>query len=180
MAQNSVPVTIRKYKKERALIFIHGFSGSAHQTFGMFPAFLAGEPALLDWDIFSFGYPTSLAPDITGVWSSDPDITALADLFKTALTDGVFSGYNEIAVIAHSMGGLLLQRTLLDGDFDARVKLVFLFGTPSMGAKNKASLLSIFKQQVKDMVPDGLFITKLRKDWTSRYANGHPFRLLAV
>jgi hypothetical protein len=47
----------------RAVILIHGFSGEAHTTFGMLPAFLAGDPGFNAWDIHCFGYPTRLAPD---------------------------------------------------------------------------------------------------------------------
>ncbi len=180
MAAHSVPITIRRDKQQKAVVFIHGFSGSAHQTFGMFPAFLAGMPALYDWDIYCFGYATSLAPDITGIWSSDPDLAALALHFTTAMTGGAFAPYSEVAVIAHSMGGLILQRALLDGEFENRVKSVCLFGVPSAGVRTKAPLGSFWKKQVKDMVPDGPFITELRAQWQTRYAASLPFRFVTV
>lgn len=180
MAEHSVPIAVRNEQQQKALIFIHGFCGSPHQTFGMFPAFLAGNPALYDWDIYCFGYATGLAPDVSGIWSSDPDITALAVSFSTAVSVGAFARYAELAVVAHSMGGLVCQRALLDGGFDQRVTGVFLFGVPSAGVRNKASLASWLKKQAKDMVPDGPFITTLRREWRTRYSAGVPFRFLAI
>jgi pimeloyl-ACP methyl ester carboxylesterase len=176
---DSVTVSIREEKNERALIFIHGFQGRADQTFGLFPAFVAGHPSLFKWDIFSFGYPTSLAPDITGVWSADPDLDALSVLLRTSLKLGQFQGYSKLAIIAHSMGGLVVQRALLDAGLNDRISHVLLFGTPSNGLW-KAGLAKLFKRQARDMTKGGPFITKLRSDWTSGFGTAPPFRFLAV
>jgi hypothetical protein len=73
--------------QKKVILFVHGFSGDAHLTFGMLPAFLAGDRTLEDWDLYCFGYPTGLSPDVTGVWSADPDLTTLAGCFgSTAIT----------------------------------------------------------------------------------------------
>jgi hypothetical protein len=41
-----------------AVVFIHGFSGDPAKTWGQFPSFVAADPRLSDWDIYSFGYTT--------------------------------------------------------------------------------------------------------------------------
>ena len=41
------------------------------------------EAALANWDVFSIGYSTSLAFDIAGVWSADPEIITLGGLIET-------------------------------------------------------------------------------------------------
>ena len=117
---NPTTFAIRDEKQDRAIILIHGFSGESHSTFGMMPAFLAGNPALYEWDIHCFGYPTALRPDITGVWAADPDLTTLAGFLTTALQDLIFKRYRQFALIGHSMGGLIIQRALLDGSFCGR------------------------------------------------------------
>lgn len=179
MAKHSAPITVRRHKKERAIIFIHGFSGNAHLTFGMFPAFLAGNPALFDWDIYCFGYATSLAPDVTGVWTSDPDLTVLSGMLKTAITQGAFADYSQLALIAHSMGGLVVQRALVDGTFENRVLSVVLFGTPSNGLK-KAFIGRFLKPQARDMVFGGKFVATLREDWDKRFGDSTPFSFWPV
>jgi tetratricopeptide (TPR) repeat protein len=144
----------------------------------MLPAFLAGDPQLVSWDIYCFGYPTSLSPDISGVWAADPDLNVLAGYFIAA-TGIQFRQYSRLALIAHSMGGLILQRALLDGDFIKRVGHVLLFGTPSRGLR-KAFLGRLFKRQVRDMVWDGKFIRVLRGDWNGKFGQTIPFHFRAV
>ncbi|MEX2261233.1 MAG: alpha/beta hydrolase [Bryobacteraceae bacterium] len=178
-SSNPVTVTVRKDKGKRALLLIHGFGGNSQDTFGMFPAFLAGDPDLYDWDIYCIGYPTGLSPDITGVWAADPDLTALSGYLQTVLARGLFAEYGELTLLAHSMGGLIVQRAILDGAFEERLRHVFLFGTPSNGLR-KAWLGKIFKRQARDMTHGGEFVTQLRKDWNDRYGTGLPFRFLAV
>lgn len=165
---------IRDEKQDHAIILIHGFSGESHHTFGMMPAFLAGNPELYSWDIHCFGYPTALRPDVTGVWAADPDLNTLAGFLITAVEQTRFDKYNQLALIGHSMGGLIIQRALLDGSFVSRVTHLVLFGTPSDGLK-KAGLGKLFKRQVRDMDRDGAFIRLLRSDWTSRVGNNPRF-----
>ena len=166
-------------QNKRAVIFIHGFSGAADATFGMLPAFLAGNPKLYDWDIYCFGYPTSLSPDISGVWSADPPLDTLAGYLQTQITTTRFARYDELALVAHSMGGLIVQRAALDGGIAERLSHILLFGTPSNGLR-KAGWGKLFKRQVRDIETDGVFITRLRKDWQATFGSERPFFFRAV
>ena len=176
---NTTTFAIRDQKQSSAILLIHGFGGESHATFGMMPAFLAGNPAFYDWDIHCFGYPTALKPDLTGVWSADPDLTTLSSFLSTALVQLTFKRYRQLALIGHSMGGLIIQRALLDGGFLSRVSHVVLFGTPSNGLK-KSGLGKLFKRQVRDMQRDGPFITLLRSDWKAQIGNKPPFAFRVV
>jgi pimeloyl-ACP methyl ester carboxylesterase len=55
---------------DRAVVFIHGFSGSRDDTWATFPNLLGTE--VKDWNIFTLGYATTLLPDVLGIWSADP------------------------------------------------------------------------------------------------------------
>jgi pimeloyl-ACP methyl ester carboxylesterase len=177
---NPTTFAVRDQNQDQAILLIHGFSGESHSTFGMMPAFLAGNPALYEWDIHCFGYPTALRPDITGVWAADPDLTTLAGFLCTALQQlTTFVRYQKLALIGHSMGGLVIQRALLDSIFLKRISHVILFGTPSDGLK-KASLVKLFYRQARDMDRDGAFIKLLRLDWHSRMGDKPPFTFRAV
>ncbi len=176
---NTTTFAIRDQKQPRAILLIHGFGGESHATFGMMPAFLAGNPVLYDWDIHCFGYPTALKPDLTGVWSADPDLTTLSGLLSTSLVQLTFKRYRQLALIGHSMGGLIIQRALLDGGFLSRVSHVVLFGTPSNGLK-KSGLGKLFKRQVRDMQRDGPFINLLRSDWKAKIGTKPPFAFRVV
>lgn len=174
-----ISFAVRKTESTKAVVFIHGFSGEAHQTFGMLPAFLAGDMSLTSWDIHCFGYPTSLFPDITGVWTADPDLSVLSGYLASVLAGGRYKQYSELALVAHSMGGLIVQRAVLDSTLVQRVSHILLFGTPSNGLQ-KAGLARIFKRQVRDMVAGSPFITQLRQDWNSKYPTQLPFIFRAV
>src|SRR5258706_2404127 len=119
-----------------AIVFIHGFSGDPQKTWGRFPELLAQLGALQQWDIFSLGYSTGLAPDIRGVWAADPAIATLGTYLVTRAALAPLKGYRALALIAHSCGGLVVQRALVDNEELAqRVTHVLLFGTPSAGLK---------------------------------------------
>lgn len=166
--------------KDVAVLFIHGFMGDVHKTWGDFPALLEADPKLSEWDILSLGYSSSLWFDVTGLWSASPSIEKLAYLLDTVSNFGDLEDYESIAIVAHSMGGLVVQKALVSNDELAkRVSHLILFGTPS-GGLVKASLFKRWKRQIRDMAADGGFIKELRHSWRSRFGDDPPFRFLAV
>jgi pimeloyl-ACP methyl ester carboxylesterase len=164
-----------------AIVFVHGFGGDPRFTWGLFPELLAADPALGTWDILSVGYPsTLLLPDIAGLWSAQPDIRTVADELATRSQYAPLDRYSAIAFIAHSMGGLAVQRALVDrSELANRVSHVLLFGTPSFGLA-KASFWRFWKRQISDMCVDAEFIASLRKKWTEEFSGHESFRFLAV
>ena len=169
----------RQDGKRSAVLFIHGFTGKATETWNMFIDTLLADARLSDWDVYSIGYSSRFAVDLP-IWEADPELNVCAIGFRTKLTHPPLDKYDAVAVVAHSMGGLVVQRALLD-DLSAREKVshVVLFGTPSGGLK-KAWLGSLLKQQVADMAEGGEFIRKLRHDWNSEFGHGTPFAFKAV
>lgn len=163
---------IRNANNDAAIIFVHGFTGQQTSTWGQFPSLLRDEPALGCWDIYSMGYSSRLAPDIVGIWSTDAPIQRLADLFRTTVQLGL-RNYRALAVVAHSMGGLIVQRSLLDSSsLRSRVSHLFLFGTPSAGLR-KAVPFGMAKRQIGDMGIGSRFISELRRDWDATMGT-HP------
>lgn len=170
----------RQSGAKAAICFIHGFGGDLQKTWGRFPDILLKEPKLQEWDLLSMGYSTGLSFDITGVWKAAPPIDKLAGLLRTVSSMGDLADYKSIAFVAHSMGGLIVQRALIDDRTLAqRVGHVVLFGTPSGGLK-KASLFRRWKKQIRDMRVASPFIKDLRERWQENFGNDPPFHLLAV
>ncbi len=97
---------IRHEGSDRAVVFLHGFTGSRDDTWERFPGLLGTQ--LQGWDIFTLGYATTLLPDVVGVWSADPDLPILATMFKTELGIKPLKSYASLVLIAHSMGGLVV------------------------------------------------------------------------
>jgi pimeloyl-ACP methyl ester carboxylesterase len=165
---------------DRAILFIHGFSGGQQDTWGLFPTLIGTDTALSDWDILSLGYSTSLLPDIRGIWSADPDLPILAIHLKTRLEMPPLVRYRSLAIVAHSMGGLVVQRALLDNPaLVPRVSHLLLFGTPSNGLR-KAGFFAWLMPQVKNMAEGGAFIRTLRKDWSEHFDRNPSFQMFAI
>ena len=170
-------------RKKACVVFIHGFGGDAAETWGKFPRLLAQNPEMSGWDVLSFGYESDLAPDfLSGVWKGDPDIKMIGDSLRTFWRVKLKGHYDATCFIAHSMGGLAVQRAVLDHeDFRNELTDLFLFGTPSGGLK-KANLYRRFlsfilpKKSVKDMAAGGNFIQDLRARWASDIEPAMPFR----
>ena len=131
------------------------------------------------WDVFGIGYSSSLRFDVGQVWRADADLEMLGYYLRTMLAVRPLSEYRSIALVAHSMGGLVAQQALLDPQTRARVSHLFMFGTPSMGV-GKANPFRGANRQARDMAPGSAFITNLRTAWPGVYGNGTEFALRVV
>ncbi len=173
------------YRKQdnynNVLLFVHGFSGSASETFGSTPDLLIDQEEFKGWDIFSIGYSSDIFPSIgKGLWSVNPNITKIGMYLNTLLSNQ-FSDYNRIAFVGHSMGGLAVQRAILDVDESIQQKIshVLFFGTPSGGLK-KASWFEFWNTQVVDLSSESDFIKLLRSDWKEKFPADYTFSFKTI
>jgi pimeloyl-ACP methyl ester carboxylesterase len=123
MADRPDLVTHRNGQKDAAILFVHGFGGNPTATWGRFPEFLMADPRLNGWDVFSLGYHTGLSPDVLrGLWTAQPEIHTLGELMVSTAGLPPLGRYRALAIVGHSMGGLVVQHALLDADFRRRVQ----------------------------------------------------------
>ena len=163
---------------DRAVVFLHGFSGDRDDTWNRLPGLLG--TVVADWDIYTLGYATTFHPDFLGVWSADPDLPILATMLRTQASIDPLRRYKSLALVAHSMGGLVVQRALVDDpELADRTEKVVLFGTPSAGLR-KASWIVFWKRQLRNMAKGSEFITVLRQDWAARFEPEPGFDLRVV
>jgi pimeloyl-ACP methyl ester carboxylesterase len=164
-----------------AIVFVHGFTGNGLSTWANLSDRIAKHPSLTSWDCWTLTYgSTSWLPDISGIWTADADLSTLAAHLRTHVILGVLSPYRTLVLIAHSMGGLVVQKALVDDPaFAGRTSAVILFGTPSAGLV-KARTIRFWKRQLADMGKSSPFVTKLRADWQERFGANAPFTFLAV
>jgi len=167
-------------KQKACIVFVHGFTGSGQGTWRDLAPRIADDERLKDWDCWLLSYATSWLPDVRGFWKADPDIPLLTLRLATDLKHATLADYNKLVLIAHSMGGLIVQRVICDHpDIAKRVTDVIFFGTPS-GGLAKAGWLNFWKAQLDNMSKKGTFIKQLRENWQSHFEKGAPFNLLAV
>lgn len=170
----------RDRRSDAAIVFVHGFGTNSSRTWGDFLSIISDEPKLAEWDIYSIGYSTGLLMDIAGLWKASPPIGRLAEYLTTAVTNPPLDRYDSLAIVAHSMGGLVTQRALVDSDdVRRRVGHVICFGSPSGGLK-KTSLFTRWKRQIRDMDADSEFITDLRARWNEEFGDDPPFGFKVV
>jgi Alpha/beta hydrolase family len=185
MAKLSFEFFSSKPGNRAAIIFVHGFTGDLRNTWRNIPTILhpddATQPRYLDdWDLAGFGYSSSKWFDLSGLWSADAKLTEIATKLFTQ-TELSAKNYDRLALVAHSMGGLVVQQALVDHeDLRRRVSYVLLFGTPSNGLE-KAAAADFWKRQIDNMVAGGPFITSLRKGWTDKnLTTGGGFEFMSV
>lgn len=176
---SGVIVPYRSDGNKNIICFVHGFCGDPSSTFNPMPEFILKEKTLRGWDVISIGYSTDALPNIgKGVWASTPDISKIAGYLNTNL-DIIFKDYKRVALIGHSMGGLVIQKAILNMHNINKISHVLFFGTPSGGLK-KAWFVRWFKKEIKDMEYEGEFINNLRKEWNERFTDDYPFRFATI
>ena len=199
MTVESPNTTANKTGKDTLVVFVHGFTGEGVATWGRFQEFLTNDASLSRCAFRFWDYPTELAANNLNpvhlvkklFWEDDPNVSTISHGLRTLLTVEA-EGFDRIVLFAHSMGGLVVQRFLLNEIQTNRQQLldriteVGFFGTPS-GGLAKAGLGSWLKNQLADMSVFGAFIQDLRRDWAvlideRRFDPGFPlkFRLTLV
>lgn len=142
-----VQVLFATRPNRKALLFIHGFSGDAVTTWSDFHQLLPHRPTCTSRDLIFYGYDGLRA-----------EMHASAALFR-AFLDRLLAhtpyfltenlppsarraddfGYDEVTIIAHSLGAVIARRALLDATrsdsaWVSKIKLV-LFAPAHRGAK---------------------------------------------
>ena len=83
---------IRREGSTAAVFFVHGFTGTAVETWGKFPELLRGDAKLAGYDFFFWGYFSRKPGGIPGLnwlikrfWKDDPTISSLGESLRTPL-----------------------------------------------------------------------------------------------
>jgi tetratricopeptide (TPR) repeat protein len=160
------------------LLFIHGFSGEAADTFGIIPKLLIEESKMDGWDIKPLGYTENVNPELgKDISAGLDDIHRIAD-YLTSSIKYKFDKYNRIAIVTHSLGGLIAQQSILDLNIEFRNKIshLIMLGSPNNGF-NSTFLKEVSNQKYADLSSEGDFITNLRQKWQQEFDNNYPFKL---
>ncbi|OUR92412.1 hypothetical protein A9Q87_08035 [Flavobacteriales bacterium 34_180_T64] len=160
------------------LLFLHGFSGESSDTFGKIPELLIKDSKMDGWNMKPLGYTHHVKPEMgKDIWAGIDDVDKIADYLSTSIKYK-FEDYNRIAIVAHSLGGLVAQRAIanLKKEHQNKISHLIMFGTPSIGIEAEL-LTKLWNSKYKAMSSDGAFITKLRQDWDESFSDGLPFKL---
>jgi hypothetical protein len=150
------------------LLFIHGWSGD-ETTWKNFPSLACGDTGLKNTDVVVVHYPTFIT-------KRDLNLITLADWIKTQVdTIKEQDSYQQIRIIAHSMGGLVAREfTLLKSTNTPTAQTIDLLievATPHLGApiaqlEKLKRLLGIESSYVaQDVQPDSSYLRGLHTRW---------------
>jgi pimeloyl-ACP methyl ester carboxylesterase len=179
--KKEVKKVFRNENANNVILFVHGFSGDAHNTFGKIPELFTQENRLEGWDMFPFGFNANVNPEMgKDVWATVRDINRVSDNLSSAIKYK-FKEYDRIAIVAHGLGGIVAQRAILNLDENNRDRIshALLFGTPSNGITNNA-IKKVWQNKISELINGQPFIQDLRTDWDTTFKKNYSFNLKVV
>lgn len=183
---------VQQQSNKNLILFVHGFTGSKdtwkNSKEEYFPEMLLENIDIKNnFDIAYFNYYSKfvepfgskisnlalkkLFPNISKKARKNLDIYSLADYMLSTIRYNC-DNYDNIIIIAHSMGGLISKAFILNEmkEYgDTKVRLFLSLAVPHSGSNlaNLAKLIKIKNIQVNDLVPLNDTTTKLSRDWIS-------------
>jgi pimeloyl-ACP methyl ester carboxylesterase len=152
--------------RARVIVFVHGLHGSRESwrasNHAYWPDLVRTDPRFAFSDVEVAEYPT---PDKNGKMSSDQ----LAEILWACLKKDHVWEHREVVIIAHSLGGILVEEMLLKHPAEAvRVKFIVSYGTPHEGS-SLARIASLYDKDplLNDLsdAGDNAFLTQLEDNW---------------
>ena len=134
---NKFTARVGPWRRIDAVVFVHGIAGHFRDTWGAFPELLHSDPDLPDLDILLWGYRTSYLPqDVHGTGTLARNLVSELRV-RLENAAGV-----SLALVAHSMGGLIVFEGLVEEMRHGRaeqkptslIRLISLFAVPTKGS----------------------------------------------
>lgn len=163
------------------VLFVHGFSGQAASTFGNIPNLLMDIEKMDGWDMLPVGFSENINPEMGhNVWASLTDLSINASYLATSIKHN-FAQYKRIAIVAHSLGGLVAQQAIVSlKDTELKkISHVMLFATPSAGISERG-LKELKQDSLNELSQNSFYISNLRKKWDEKFKGEYPFSFQTI
>ncbi|WP_299155042.1 hypothetical protein [uncultured Tateyamaria sp.] len=145
-------------QNEKIIVFVHGLNGERYATWGKLPEPLFAK--FQDWDFGFYEYANGfkrLNPFKS--LSLEQEAQVLVDTLRD-------SEYREIILMGHSLGGVLIRIAITKMiemnlvDLLSRIKVVFLFAVPQLGAHSLPMLVSFLNSDAAALSRNSLMIRR--------------------
>jgi pimeloyl-ACP methyl ester carboxylesterase len=170
----------RSSGNSRVIVFVHGIFGNSVDTWkcpsgAYWPKLIVGDDDFSQSDVYVVAYDT---PFFGNQMSIDE---VVANIDNRLVADKLFSSHKEVLLVAHSLGGLVIQQLLLTHrDYAKQVPFIYFYATPETGAQI-ARLGYAFSADplLKQMFSgdENYYLLNLENQW--REANFHIIRYCA-
>jgi hypothetical protein len=138
---------IRDNHKDRVIVFVHGLNGDSTDTWtcthsSSWQDLMVRDHAFDDSDIYVAGYDSGIDEDGMDV---DEVVASLKNKFDS---DKVITSHRDVVFVAHSLGGIIVQRYLLTHrDVAQKTQPIYFFSTPETGSQ-LAKLTNLFSKSM--------------------------------
>lgn len=153
--------------KNNLILFIHGWRGDADGTWLKFPELVRHDPRFSDTHVAAVNYPTFIT-------RRNLTIGETASWIAEKLEANQIEHYSKIAIIAHSIGGLVSRKLILQRRHAFHgVGILIEVGTPHTGTERYAQLLDDLgiplagNDLVTEVKVGSDFLRDLRNDWNA-------------
>jgi pimeloyl-ACP methyl ester carboxylesterase len=166
---------IEKPSNKQLLLFVHGWNGDSTSTWQRFPDLVCMDPEFLHTDVLSINYPTFMM-------SKNAGITETASSLQKQLSAIRLNRYKRIAIISHSMGGLVGREMLIADSLSTpkdlvRYKILVEIATPHEGTTELVGLANALgfpgADLLSEVLPGSQFLNDLAAQWND-FRNGRP------
>lgn len=119
--RNTIAYYSNNPNPKNLLIFVHGFGGKSVGTWGDFPIYIKNFAEYNSCDVIFYGYKSMKTP---AIGSSELFYQHLKKFVNPRITIGntsrgdAIEEYKNIVFIGHSLGAIIIRRTLLDAKKD--------------------------------------------------------------
>ncbi|ENP8456751.1 alpha/beta hydrolase [Photobacterium damselae] len=149
------------------IVFVHGLGGEAEATWGRFPEFLSQDDSI-DYKVIQYGY-TSPNP-IKQFYLPAPTILSIANGLLTDLQHRCDLEKDDIILVGHSMGGLVIRRLLLrlkSKNIRHCIRKVCFFDVPHEGSglANVGRHIARFNRHLKTLCRNASELDDLNDQW---------------
>jgi len=156
--------TCNKHTNRKLLVFIHGWNGDPKETWRNFPTLACRDPGISDVDVLVVDYPTYMA-------RRNVHLAELSDWLSKKL-DILYQSrpYAKMAIVAHSMGGVIAREIIINRQLarrQASFGLVVSIASPHKGADiaSLGDILNISKPLTEEIKPGSSFLATLQTHW---------------
>jgi len=152
------------------IIFVHGLGGEREKTWGRFPEFLINDNEIKH-EIIQYSY-TSPNP-IKQLYKPAPSILSIANGLLTYLTAHCNLDNDDIILVGHSLGGLVIRRMLLRLNakgVNHNIQKVCFFDVPHEGSgfANVGRYVAFLNRHLKSLVSNSTELDDLNEQWVDK------------
>lgn len=152
------------------IIFVHGLGGQIDKTWGNFPQYIINDPDI-EHKVIEYGYTSPNL--IKQFYKPAPTILNIANGLLTDIKARCDLTNDEIILVGHSMGGLVIKRLLVRLSklgTKHKIKKVCFFDVPhgGSGLANIGKFIACNNRHLKSLVNNSSDLDALDEDWVDK------------